>query len=671
MSRVKKLTYKAMEIYNKTVTDFNNKLQPLCDQVIQFTKYNISSYNRSELHTLRGNIEQTLSQLKTIDKEFQDYSRRTNTEQSNLELSNLEKTVYEVYNQVDRFLCQINTKLDTMNETSSIKSGSSSRSRVVSRKLAKAEAAKAKVVYAQRQAELMKQEAHIKAELFVLKEEKEAAAALAEAEVLEREASGTHSVTLQQLPFKATDKTDRVLQFVEQTSRMQPDIELPRRTEPQFEPPLFQPGQLTSSFYEPLPPFNTQPSVHTDKCDHGQLSKFMLKKDLLLSRLYKYDDRPETFPIWKQSFQTVLTELDVTPVEELDLLLKWLGTKSRQYAVTIRAANIHDLPQGVKRIWGRLEERYGTPEQIESTLSKKLSQFPNLTNKDKKKLYELADIAAEIESLKENPRYSALLAVYDSSSGVNKIVMKLPHSLREKWVTRAAKYKAQHEAVFPPFKELVKFLNEIARIKNNPGLMFDHIEATHKTLQQKVFSRKTEVNDRVQSTHGQIEERPQEKCPIHKTKHSLRVCNAFKAMNQENKKQLLKENQLCFRCLSPSHMYKNCNSNVKCEECGSDRHCMVMHFTYKPRESHGGEETKKHVVASKSTRVCENAEFKGKSCAKLVLVNVYKKNRPQNQIKVYAMIDVQSNRSLAGPELFDLLDLNATMTEYTLGSCSA
>ena len=75
---------------------------------------------------------------------------------------------------------------------------------------------------------------------------------------------------------------------------------------------------------------------------------------------------------------------------------------------------------------GRLEERYGQPEMVEGALKQKLDSFPNVSSKEPKKLHYLLDILTEIESAKENPRYSVLLSYFDSSSGVFLIINKLP-----------------------------------------------------------------------------------------------------------------------------------------------------------------------------------------------------------------------------------------------------
>ena len=68
---------------------------------------------------------------------------------------------------------------------------------------------------------------------------------------------------------------------------------------------------------------------------------------------------------------------------------------------------------------------------IEAALKNKLSAFPKLGN-EKKRLHDLVDIVFEFEAAKEIPHLSALFAYFDSLSGVNHIVSKLPFSIQEK-----------------------------------------------------------------------------------------------------------------------------------------------------------------------------------------------------------------------------------------------
>lgn len=62
----------------------------------------------------------------------------------------------------------------------------------------------------------------------------------------------------------------------------------------------------------------------------SDLTRFLLKKDLLFSRFSHFNDKPETFTTWKTSFKSITEELQVTPFEEMDLLVKFLSPPNLQ-----------------------------------------------------------------------------------------------------------------------------------------------------------------------------------------------------------------------------------------------------------------------------------------------------------------------------------------------------
>lgn len=65
-----------------------------------------------------------------------------------------------------------------------------------------------------------------------------------------------------------------------------------------------------------------------NKDESVQLSKFLIKKDLMLGRLTSFNDSTEQFVVWKTGFKNVVSDLSVSNEEEVDLLIKWLGPQS-------------------------------------------------------------------------------------------------------------------------------------------------------------------------------------------------------------------------------------------------------------------------------------------------------------------------------------------------------
>ncbi|XP_042611086.1 uncharacterized protein LOC109074690 [Cyprinus carpio] len=164
----------------------------------------------------------------------------------------------------------------------------------------------------------------------------------------------------------------------------------------------------------------------------------------------------------------------------------------------------------------------------------------------------------------------------------------------------------------------------------------------------------------------------------------------------DDRKKFLRDKGVCFRCCaSVSHQAKDCGAFIKCAECGSERHVAAMHFGPAPRESkdlisykeqkdskekssskvHGGEPVTtpndEQNLAAKPlcTQVC-GKYFRGKSCSKICLVNVYPEGHPEKSKRMYVILDDQSNVSLAKTEFFDAFRIQGPRIPYILTTCA-
>lgn len=120
-------------------------------------------------------------------------------------------------------------------------------------------------------------------------------------------------------------------------------------------------------------PYYVQPGLQpTQRTSMSEMTKFLVKEDILRLRLSKFMDIPGTFVSWKTTFQSVYREIEVSPLEELDLLQQYLGPESLRYAASIRPAYSHNPMIGIEKIWDRLNDKYERPEVIEASLKAKL-----------------------------------------------------------------------------------------------------------------------------------------------------------------------------------------------------------------------------------------------------------------------------------------------------------
>ncbi|XP_062570928.1 uncharacterized protein LOC134232947 [Saccostrea cucullata] len=157
--------------------------------------------------------------------------------------------------------------------------------------------------------------------------------------------------------------------------------------------------------------------------------------------------------------------------------------------------------------------------------------------------------------------------------------------------------------------------------------------------------------------------------------HNIKDCRKFRTLPIGSRKKLLKENGICFRCCdSKEHLARDCNVKLKCDVCQSDKHCGALHVnSSQGREdkenSHGGENSIPSSFTTNCTQVC-SAAFSGKSCAKIILVNIFRVGREDLKKRAYVILDDQSSKTLAKSSFFDNFGIQGQDISYTLSSFS-
>ena len=344
-----------------------------------------------------------------------------------------------------------------------------------------------------------------------------------------------------------------------------------------------------------------------------------------------------------------MSEINVNAADHVDLLTKWLGKMSKETARMIRQANPNNPEGAMALIWERLDECYGAPELIESSINSRIANFQLTGSKDAYHLYELFDILTEVASLMEDIRYTHLLSYYNTSSGVRPIISKLPLNLRNTWTTRAARYQNQYQVAFPPFLELLQFTRETAKIMNNPCFYDTPSASVGNARQILVSSKKTDTRD----------ERPERGangsdsdifCPYHNSSnHTLNDCRVCRRKSEDKRREIQRYHTICFRCCEN---VRTTSENVQRKSNVLFARVPAMHCSALHPDEHRSQRFRQTAVSdgwelrntfvkvvSQCTSVSGETKFPGKSCAKIILVHIYPKYHIDLAIKAYAMID--------------------------------
>lgn len=323
---------------------------------------------------------------------------------------------------------------------SSLRSRGSSTNMAAVEARARAEAERARAAFAKKemevrvkQAQLKVEETRLEAMLHALRQEEEVEAALAEANVFETAANTSEAGQISVCGEPSCGLPGTVRECGDDLSIHKDDSPTPNTGgiptdvqsifySPQFleesvlsqkatrgvtPPPSNQHSQYSvlhhyhnnrsvsasrphSVFNNDSPPIRSHtpqgPGMNSDVFD---FARYLAKRDLVSGGLTRFTDKSEDFWAWKTSFCNTIEGLNLKSCEELDLLIKWLGDESSVHAKRIRSVHISHPAVGLRMVWERLEECYGTPEALEKALFDRIELFPRLSSTDHHKLREL------------------------------------------------------------------------------------------------------------------------------------------------------------------------------------------------------------------------------------------------------------------------------------------
>lgn len=710
------------------------KLEKLWDRVVAvITKYRDHTETVEAIRVAMKDVRATFHEYETVWLSYMDFLARANTTETNQERESVNNMMASRKQFLQSAISDLEErKREVLMEIGSIRSGS--RASTVSSSAVRAQA-RAEAAAAIKRAEMQKhrslaesqsilriqqeemalarrrneEQAHIES----LRLEEEAAVAIAKANAIDDELGiGTKHDDLQAFELPEVSSSQKVADFISEQH--------PEPTQPGSNPaPMFPAPQQRSTTHEPVvrDPTEMTPTIHQSRTRqaapsttlnpsapefHGSDRRlppssdadgmrsyvdFMARRELIANKIEKFDDNPMNYHTWKASFNNMIKNVTISPSEELSLLIEYTTRTSKQLVQRLRNAYIANPDKGTAELWRKLDERYGSNAVLVKAHLDRLSSFTKINYGDNKKIQELADLLLELDCAKKDGVLSGL-RVLDEPIYLKPIVTKLPRDVQGRWQKHAFRYMKTHDVHYPCFGEFVNFIEEISREKNDPNLSLTTMEGEQIEVRSRAKPRrayKTDIPDVNRLSRGAPPSDPTNWCLLHRKPHSLTQCRAFRAKPIAERKSLLKQHGVCYRCLaSTQHMAKDCRSAVKCSECNSERHLSALHVGLSPERGEKvredatqlapAEEALNHGeeaidVISKCTAVCRQFPG-GKSCSKICLANIYTTEQPESKVRAYVVIDDQSNCSLAKSTLFDKLNLQGETIAYSLQTCA-
>lgn len=154
-----------------------------------------------------------------------------------------------------------------------------------------------------------------------------------------------------------------------------------------------------------------------------------------------------------------------------------------------------------------------------------------------------------------------------------KLVVKLPECLSQRWNKRATLYQLEHGS-FPIFSYFATFLFMEASIPCNPITLHQAMWAGEpeksKTKNQGSATSKTQIVD-AKSFNTNINDNWVTCMFCKKMAHSLQKCYRFLERPVAERVKFIQREHLCFGCLNLGHQSRSCKRQLICDSC-SGRH---------------------------------------------------------------------------------------------------
>lgn len=113
-------------------------------------------------------------------------------------------------------------------------------------------------------------------------------------------------------------------------------------------------------------------------------------------------------------------------------------------------------------------------------------------------------------------------------------------------------------------------------------------------------------------------------------------CEKFRELGYEERKDFLLKNRICLKCVSSNeHVSKDCKrGKLECKIC-KQMHATILHDPTRQKKKDTSQ------TYSACSQVCGQGQL-ARSCARVVLIEVFHQDNPSSKVPTYAVLNGQS-----------------------------
>lgn len=165
----------------------------------------------------------------------------------------------------------------------------------------------------------------------------------------------------------------------------------------------------------------------------------------------------------------------------------------------------------------------------------------------------------------------------------------------------------------------------------------------------------------------------EERCICCTEPHRLYSCNKFKEMVLSKRTELVRQNKLCFNCLSPCHRTDTCRSKFVCQKC-KGKHNTLIHYEREEKGEPEIEEKTHDSTSNKSTETTAKTSLMAQhinSHVFLATASVFIKDKFGNQRKCRVVLGSGYQVNFISKKLANLLQIPAKWASLPISGIGA
>ena len=356
--------------------------------------------------------------------------------------------------------------------------------------------------------------------------------------------------------------------------------------------------------------------------------------------------------MWQTAFDALIGSTPVTPEH---LLYQYLDGKAKSTVEQLQYM-VQDPEKAYQHARTILKDRFGNNAILGADFEKRLSTWPKINPNDPTALEKFSDFLQQVVIASEHIKS---LKVFDFASQIHVLVEKLPGWFKSKWSDKIVKFQREEgKDAFPSFKEFAATVKYHAERMNIPQILSSTNLKEPTKPTPRFRNRDSPIVNLMSKSNEDTDEKqkPEDNtnltyCFYHKkATHATKDCEQLQKLSFNERKEFVMRNRLCFHCLnSDQHIARSCK-----EDKSICKICLREHAT----ALHNSLEHSNQLANEQTTNACARiSRFnqKSRSCARIVLLQVFHQDDLSTRIPTYAVLDDQSTDVFITDALLDQL----------------